>query len=73
MLWDPATGRQVLSLGGQDETFERLAFSPNGHRLIAVGIVGARLWDGSPAKQKGAAPAGERGPAADPDKGLGRR
>jgi len=53
-LWDATTGHPVgpeLAIG----TFLGVGFSPDGHRLVAPGPDGARVWDLSP----------DRRPAAD--------
>jgi WD40 repeat protein len=49
-LWEPRTGREVLTLRGYMSPVYGVAFSPDGHLLAggcAYGVV--KIWDGTPA------------------------
>lgn len=44
-LWNPVTGREVLSLPGRGEFFGQVVFSPDGSLLAAISLSGiANLW-----------------------------
>ncbi len=44
-LWEPISGREVLSLSGRGEFFAQIAFSPDGKLLAAISLSGtANLW-----------------------------
>lgn len=44
-LWDPISGREVLSLPGKGEFFAQVVFSPDGNLLAAISLSGtANLW-----------------------------
>jgi WD40 repeat protein len=48
-LWDAATGDETLTLRGIRKRVVSLAFSPDGHWLVAECEDGAiRVWDGTP-------------------------
>ena len=44
-LWDLATQRELLSLPGEGDFFQHVAFSPDGSTLMATSYAGiAHLW-----------------------------
>lgn len=46
VLWDVATGERVATLASPGGSIERIAFSPNGERIAAVGVDhGVVVWD----------------------------
>ena len=48
-LWDAATGEETLTLRGIRKRVVSLAFSPDGHWLVAECSDGTiRVWDGTP-------------------------
>src|SRR5262249_44499084 len=52
VIWDTATGRQVSRLAVGAATLERLAFSPDGKRLLCWGhSPRARVWDVAAGKE----------------------
>jgi WD40 repeat protein len=45
LLWDPATGYQLLPLSGHQAPIDAIAFAPDGKALAAAAPDGAsRLW-----------------------------
>jgi WD40 repeat protein len=45
ILWDLATQRELLSLQGEGEYFDLVAFSPDGSTVMATSFSGvAHLW-----------------------------
>ncbi len=48
-LWDVATSREILTLRGHEDSVHRVAFSPDGTHIAAVGFDHqAIVWDGTP-------------------------
>jgi WD40 repeat protein len=45
LLWDPATGKQVGRLQGNNKEVYDVAFSPDGRYLASAGYDGALVWD----------------------------
>ena len=46
-IWDPASGRELLSLIGHTRGITSIAFAPGGDRLASTGWDQTiRLWDG---------------------------
>jgi WD40 repeat protein/serine/threonine protein kinase len=68
-LWQGQTGRETLALEGSgDALVQRLAFSPDGHRLAGTGSDGrVWVWDATPL------PARPEPPAPRPDEGENTR
>jgi WD40 repeat protein len=62
-LWNPVTGREVLSLPGRGEFFGQVVFSPDGSLLAAISLSGiANLWRAPPWEEIEAAEQGTAGP-----------
>ena len=52
-VWDPATGRELLSLRGQAGTVWTVAFSRDGRRLTSVSSMGTvKVWDATTREKK---------------------
>jgi WD40 repeat protein len=49
-LWDPATGREILTLlHGRGDLVQGVSFSPDGHKIVSVSMSGAiKVWDATP-------------------------
>ncbi len=48
-LWDTATGREILSIGGMDPFLHQVAFSKDGHELfVSHGMKTIKIFDASP-------------------------
>src|SRR5262249_31197673 len=48
-VWDPMTGRELLSLHGHTDRVGCVAFSPDGHRLVSASShKSIRFWDAPP-------------------------
>ena len=43
VLWDARTGKEVRRLAGHPDTINSLVFSPDGRRLVSLGVH-VRLW-----------------------------
>jgi WD40 repeat protein len=51
-LWDATTGAAIRTFGTQKQSFQWLAFSPNGKTILAWGADKVmRLWDAQTGKQ----------------------
>jgi WD40 repeat protein len=44
-IWDRARGAELLTLRGHKDRIYEVVFSPDGTRLLSVGVDAARLWD----------------------------
>jgi WD40 repeat protein len=51
-IWDRAHGTEVLTLRGHKDRIYAPVFSPDGQRLLSVGVDAARLWDVGTAKEQ---------------------
>jgi WD40 repeat protein len=55
-IWDVSSGRELLGLGGLPATLGTLAFSADGHTLVAIagrGVGAVQIWDGRPWREPG--------------------
>ncbi len=50
-VWDLATGRELLKLGGGIQAIKRLGFLPDGEMLVSVSADGIRLWKAGAASE----------------------
>jgi WD40 repeat protein len=49
-IWDTATQECLLTLSGPGGAVTKIAISPDGRRVVAVGDKRIRIWDGKPMK-----------------------
>ncbi|GEM_PF-4723545 len=46
-IWDATTGQETLTLRAKHRSVRSVAFSPDGHRLVATGAA-LNIWDATP-------------------------